>query len=73
MKGDKIVGINGKPVRYFDELGTELSQYKNQNAILDIERNNVPEKIDIKVDDKGKLGFYPNTKIAEQELSLIHI
>lgn len=67
LKGDKIVGINGKKIQYFDELGAELSQQKNQNVVFDIERNNMPEKIDVKVDDKGKVGFSPNTAIAQKE------
>mgnify|MGYP003417459069 FL=1 len=67
LKGDKIVGINGKPIQFFDELGAELSHYKNQNIILDVERNNVREKIDVKVDDKGKVGFSPNTSVAQKE------
>ncbi|UJF30991.1 RIP metalloprotease RseP [Kaistella sp. 97-N-M2] len=67
IKGDKIVGINGKPVRFFDELGNELSRYKNQNVVLDIERNNIPQKIDIKVDEKGKLGFSNDMAVAQKE------
>lgn len=67
IKGDKIVGINGKPVRFFDELGNELSRYKNQNVVLDIERNNTPQKIDIKVDEKGKLGFSNDMAVAQKE------
>lgn len=67
IKGDKIVGINGKPVRFFDELGNELSRYKNQNVVLDIERNNMPQKIDIKVDEKGKLGFSNDMSVAQKE------
>jgi len=67
IKGDKIVGINGKPVRFFDELGHELSRYKNQNVVLDIERNNMPQKIDIKVDEKGKLGFSNDMAVAQKE------
>ncbi|KIA89315.1 RIP metalloprotease RseP [Kaistella jeonii] len=67
LKGDKIVGVNGKPVQFFDELVIELSQHKNQNVVLDIERNNAPQKTDIKVDDKGKLGFTTDTGIAQKE------
>lgn len=67
LKGDKIVGINGKNISFFDELGTELSLHKNQNIILDIERNNTLQKIDIKVDDKGKLGFSTDLDVAQKE------
>ena len=67
MKGDHIVGINGKPVQFFDELGTELAQFKNQNIVLDIQRNEVPQKVDVKVDAKGKLGFTTDSAVAQKE------
>lgn len=67
LKGDKIVGVNGKPIAFFDELGPELDKYKNQNISLDIERNNAPQKIDVKVDNKGKLGFSTDTNVAQKE------
>ena len=67
LKGDQIVGINGKQIQFFDEVGTQLSQYKNQNITLDIQRNDVPQKIDIKVDAKGKLGFTTDRSFAQKE------
>ena len=67
LKGDKIVGVNGKPIAFLDELGTELEKYKNQNISLDIERNNAPQKIDVKVDNKGKIGFSTDTNVAQKE------
>ena len=67
LKGDKIVGVNGKPIAFFDELGPELDKYKNQNISLDIERNNAPQKIDVKVDNKGKIGFSTDTNVAQKE------
>lgn len=67
LKGDKIVGVNGKPIAFFDELGPELEKYKNQNISLDIERNNAPQKIDVKVDNNGKLGFSTDTNVAQKE------
>ncbi len=66
LKGDKIVGVNGKPIAFFDELGTELDQFKNQNISLDIERNSTPQKVEVKVDDKGKLGFSTDTEVAQK-------
>jgi regulator of sigma E protease len=67
LKGDQIVGINGKQVQFFDEFGTQLSQYKNQNITLDIQRNEIPQKIDVKVDTKGKLGFTTDRSVAQKE------
>ena len=67
LKGDKVVGINGKPIQFFDELGSELSLHKNQDISLDIERNNTPQKIDVKVDGAGKLGFTNDRDVALKE------
>ena len=68
VKGDKILGINGKSTAYFDQLGEELGKFKNQTVSLDIERNNLPQKLDVKVDANGKLGFTSNTSVAQTVL-----
>ncbi|WP_027375911.1 RIP metalloprotease RseP [Kaistella palustris] len=68
QRGDKITGINGQPVRYFDELGNVLSEYKNKEVVLDIVRNNTPEKVNALVNGKGKLGFSTDLKVAQAEL-----
>lgn len=64
MRGDKIVGINGAKIQYFDEITAHLSQLKNQDIVLDIERNNALEKVNVKVDPEGKLGFAVDPKIT---------
>lgn len=66
LKGDRIVGINGKTVNFFDELAPELSQLKNKDIVLDIERNNTPQKINVKVSGEGKLGFANDTSYAQK-------
>jgi len=67
IKGDKIIGINGKPVGFFDEFGGELSKYKKQNVNLTVERNNTQQEIKAKVDAKGKLGFSQDLNVAQAE------
>lgn len=67
IKGDKIVAINGKPVRFFDEFGAELSKFKNQNINLTVERNNTTQELSAKVDASGKLGFSPDVNVAQAE------
>ena len=68
MKGDRITAINGQPVTFFDELGSKLSELKNQEAVIDVERNSTPQKITVKVDKDGKLGFAPDLKVAQSAL-----
>lgn len=66
MKGDEIIGINGKSIQFFDQLSDELAHYKNQNISLEIERNHAPQKVEVKVDEKGKLGFTTDTGVAQK-------
>lgn len=73
MKGDKIVAVNGKPITYFDDLGTELTKFKNQNIDLTVERNNAPQQIQAKVDPQGKLGFSTDLSVAQAELEKARI
>jgi regulator of sigma E protease len=68
MKGDKILGVNGKPTVYFDQFGEELGKFKNQTVSLGIERDNLPQDINVKVDANGKLGFIPDTSVAQTVL-----
>ena len=68
QKGDKIVGINGKSISFFDELTSELNRFKNQNISLDYIRNNQPQKVDLMVSKEGILGFYPNLLLGNEEL-----
>ena len=67
LKGDRITGINDTKIIYFDELSTKLNQHKNQTVSLEILRNNVPQKIDVKVTADGKLGFGLDTKAAQEK------
>ncbi|UFK96832.1 RIP metalloprotease RseP [Kaistella faecalis] len=73
VKGDRIVGINGKPLPYFDELGTELAKFKNQNVVLDIERNKTVQQINVKVNAQGKLGFGTDVNVAQAALEKARI
>lgn len=68
MKGDKIVGVNGKPIAFFDELSTELAKHKNQEVAISVQRNNAVQQFNTKVDAEGKLGFTTDRKIAFAEL-----
>jgi len=66
-KGDKIVAINSTPIHFFDEIKSVLSPLKNQDVVLDIERNNTPLKITAKVNKDGALGFSTDMQLAQKE------
>ena len=67
LKGDKIVAINNTPIHFFDEIKSVLSPLKNQDVVLDIERNNSPLKINAKVNKEGMLGFSNDMELAQKE------
>ena len=57
MKGDKIVGVNGKSIMFFDELATALNENKNKKISLEFIRNGQNQTAEASVDKEGKLGF----------------
>ncbi|MBO9620745.1 MAG: RIP metalloprotease RseP [Niabella sp.] len=64
LKGDKIVGIDGKPVEYFSDFAKQLRNYKGKTVTLAVIRNNADSvKVGATIDDAGKLGYYPKPGI----------
>ena len=59
-KGDQIVGLNGKPTEYFDQVKEVLSQNKGKTLQADVLRDNQPVKLDLKVNENGKIGVQLN-------------
>lgn len=68
LKGDLITSVNGKPVKYFDEVASELAVVKNKQIPVGIERNGQPQTLQVAVDDKGKIGFGPDLSYAQKSL-----
>ncbi len=57
QKGDLIMGINDKEVKYFDQLANVLTQYKNQEVVARVLRDGQTHDITLNVNDNGKLGI----------------
>ncbi|MBJ7879768.1 RIP metalloprotease RseP [Gelidibacter salicanalis] len=55
-KGDLVKSINGKSVEYFDQAEDVLKSFKGQTVATEIVRNGESKRIDLQVDDTGKLG-----------------
>ncbi|MEY8758084.1 RIP metalloprotease RseP [Chryseobacterium tongliaoense] len=60
--GDKVIGINGKKIQFFDEVSTELNQNKNKTVALEVVRNGANQTLSVPVDKNGKLGVQVDTK-----------
>ncbi|MFT7114638.1 MAG: regulator of sigma E protease [Candidatus Azotimanducaceae bacterium] len=70
MAGDKLVGINGQPLRYFDEYLKAVPTYANDSIVLSAQRGNSIVDLDILVPATGKLGVYREIQIDKMfELS----
>jgi regulator of sigma E protease len=57
-KGDFIIGINGVPVKYFNDITAELLKNKTKKVKLTLLRNNDTAYTDCMVSEKGTLGYF---------------
>ena len=57
-QGDRIVGINGEEVKYFDQLREELKGKKNEQIALTVERDGETEEYSLTTTSDGLIGFY---------------
>ena len=67
-KGDKIVGINGKPTLFFDEVTKVLELNKNKKVSVEFIRNDKHKSVEVVIDEHGKLGFIPDITTMENIL-----
>ncbi|CAM1356719.1 RIP metalloprotease RseP [Tenacibaculum halocynthiae] len=59
LKKDIIIGVNGSPVKYYDEIVKKFKSYKGQTISIDVKRNDEIKTFTVSISDKGKLGAYP--------------
>ena len=59
QKDDKIIGLNGEELVYFDQFVDKVSQYKGQKVTVSVLRNGNKLDIPVNVSEKGKIGVYP--------------
>lgn len=67
--GDKIIGVNNHKINYYDEVSAEVVKNKNKSVSLEVLRNHDIKNIDVKVDDKGKIGVGPDLKLANENFA----
>jgi len=56
---DKIVGINGNRIKYFDELKTALQGFSEESVEIRIERDGSIIDEEVYINDKHNIGFTP--------------
>lgn len=70
---DRIVGINDSiKITYYDEFQTQMKQFKSQEIVLNVERNNQIIKVPVQVNENSKVGAVL-LGIPEEDLEKIGI
>ena len=62
--GDKIVGVDGKKINFYDELSQDLSNKKNTTIKLEVLRNGELKTLDLSTSKDGKIGYFQNKNLA---------
>ena len=57
-QGDRVVSVNGKEIKYFDQLVPILNENTNRTIDVELMRDNVNITETLKVDENGKLGIF---------------
>ncbi|MCE7042349.1 RIP metalloprotease RseP [Dyadobacter sp. CY312] len=58
---DRIIGINGAPIRYFDELQAELKKLKGKQTTVVVQRGAEQKSLPVEVTPEGTIGFGSQT------------
>ncbi|MBN3035290.1 MAG: RIP metalloprotease RseP [Bacteroidales bacterium] len=58
-KGDRIVGLNDQPIRYFDEFRNRIGQYRNQGITVTVMREGDSVQCHLTVPAEGLIGVIP--------------
>jgi regulator of sigma E protease len=61
--GDRIMGINGKPITFFHELQQALDSLKGQTAAFSIKEGTTDKTINVDITPEGTIGFYPKSEL----------
>jgi len=64
-KGDRIIGLNGQEVLYFDEFKSKLAEFKDKEVSVTIERSVENKDLIIHISEKGLMGVYPKGVLSE--------
>jgi len=63
--GDKIVGLNGENISYFDEFKDKVFDYKNKEVTVSVLRENQKQDIKVTVNKDGLIGVAPSGELKE--------
>lgn len=61
--GDSIIGINKIYIKYFIDFRNEIQNHKNQDVTIIVKRQSDTLSIDMKLDETGLIGVYPQSDL----------
>lgn len=72
LKGDSIIKIGRKEVRFFEQFSVDKMDYAGKVVPLKIIRDGEPKTINMHVGEDGRLGFFAdiNSKFEHKDLSI---
>jgi regulator of sigma E protease len=65
LKGDTVVGINGNPIVYWDELTSTVAKNKNKTIVMNVMRKDSVYAFSIALDSLAKVGVMPYVNTEE--------
>ncbi|MFT6203040.1 MAG: regulator of sigma E protease [Spirosomataceae bacterium] len=68
--GDKIVGINGKPITYYHEYLTAAEENKGKNVLMAIQRDGKSDTLEVGIGADGKTGFFAQMLTVRQDTTV---
>jgi regulator of sigma E protease len=64
---DKIISVNNKEFKYFDEFSELISNKPNDSIALTVQRDNTTINLKAKLDKNSKLGFLPGLSLTNDK------
>lgn len=64
QSGDSIIGINGKPLAFFQDISQELALLKGETTPVSFVRNDETMETNLEVSEDGKMGVYPKSPLS---------
>lgn len=59
-QGDEILAINGKSIKYFDEVKPLLEEFNGKSVNVEISRDGAKQELTLQVYNDARLGFMPH-------------
>ncbi len=65
LEGDRIVGLNGRQLEFFDEYIDSIPAYAGRTVTLTAQRETERVVVEVPVPEHGKIGVYPGGSYAD--------